>query len=121
MAANPILIVEDDRAIREMVAAILELEGYAVEAAANGAEALAVTERYRPALILLDMDMPVLGGPEFAREIRRRYPDPAPVVVVTATRSARHWAARIGAEGALPKPFELDDLLALVEWLSPAD
>jgi two-component system chemotaxis response regulator CheY len=110
----PILVVEDDEAIRRAITLILEGEGYAVETAANGVEALEVTERFRPAVILLDLDMPILDGPGFAVEMHARYGDPAPVVVVTATRSAQDWAERIGANGYISKPFDLRDILAAV-------
>jgi two-component system alkaline phosphatase synthesis response regulator PhoP/two-component system response regulator VicR len=117
---NPILVVDDDAAIRDIVELALKAEGYPVESASNGAEALWVTERYRPALILLDLDMPVLSGPEFAAEIRRRYADPAPVVVVSSTRSAWQWAQELRAANYLEKPFELDELLAIVGRLLAA-
>ena len=111
-----ILVVDDDPTIRETVIDILDSEGYSTEAASNGAEALQAIERTRPALVLLDMRMPVLSGWDFAREVRERGLH-LPIVVMTAARDARRWAAEIDAAGYLPKPFDLPDLLTAVERL----
>jgi urea transport system substrate-binding protein len=111
-----ILVVDDDRAILDTVAEVLDLEGYPVECAANGAEALERVESHRPRLVLLDMRMPVLDGWGFARALRDRGVD-LPIVVMTAAQDARRWADEIGAAGYLSKPFELVDLLTAVEQL----
>ena len=111
---SPILVVDDDPSIRATVSEILELEGYPVETAADGAEALQAVERVRPALVLLDMRMPVLDGWGFARALRERGVE-LPIVVMTAAQNARTWAAEIRAAGYLAKPFDLLDLLTTVE------
>jgi DNA-binding response OmpR family regulator len=110
----PILVVDDDSTILISVAELLELEGYAVATAANGAEALELTHHLRPGLVLLDMRMPVLDGWAYAREVRGRGLDPR-IVIMTAAHDARRWADEIGADGYLPKPFEADQLIAAVE------
>ena len=117
MSASPILVVDDDPSIRETVSQILELEGYPVETAADGAEALRAVERARPAVVLLDMRMPVLDGWGFARALHERGVE-LPIVVMTAAQDARRWADEIGAAGHLSKPFELLDLLSAVEQVS---
>jgi two-component system chemotaxis response regulator CheY len=71
-------------------------------------------ERVKPALILLDMRMPVLDGWEFAR-ILKEQGITVPVLVMTAARDARRWAQEIGAQGYIAKPFHLPDLVAAVE------
>jgi CheY-like chemotaxis protein len=91
----------------------LELEGYDVDEAANGAVALEMVERHPPDVILLDMRMPVLDGWGFAAELRRRGRQ-IPIVVMTAARDAARWADEIAANGALSKPFAFDDLLRAV-------
>lgn len=116
MSKQPILVVDDDPAIRATISDILTTEGYPVETAADGAEALAVVERSRPALVLLDMRMPVLDGWGFARGLRERGLR-LPILVMTATQNARRWAEEIGADGYLAKPFDLLDLLRAVERL----
>ncbi|MGZ8512376.1 MAG: response regulator transcription factor, partial [Candidatus Limnocylindria bacterium] len=78
-----VLVVDDEPQIRATVAEMLEIEGYSVEEAANGADALRAIERQAPDLILLDMRMPVLDGWAFAAELNRRQVE-IPIVVMTA-------------------------------------
>src|SRR3712207_3813658 len=105
-----VLVVDDDDAIREVVQEILEGEGYRVSTAADGREALDRIAQVSPALVLLDMRMPVLSGWDVARELRDRRVD-VPVVVMTAAQDARAWAREISAAGYLAKPFDIGDLL----------
>lgn len=112
----PILVVDDDPSILQTIAMILEMEDYRVETARNGAEALAVVERSRPALVLLDMRMPVLDGWGFARALSERGVQ-LPILVMTAAQDTRTWAEEIGAAGYLAKPFDLTDLLDSVSRL----
>jgi CheY-like chemotaxis protein len=109
-----VLVVEDDADLRELLTAILALLEIDVATAANGLEALVVLEHVCPALILLDMRMPVMDGWEFARELDRRGPRP-PIVVITAAPDPALPAAEIGAEGWLGKPFDLRDLTRVIE------
>lgn len=116
MRDAPILVVDDDSSILETVTAILELEGYPVATAINGLEALRSIEQEQPAIVLLDMRMPVMDGWGLVRELEQRGVQ-LPIVVMTAAQDARRWATEIGAVGFLAKPFELSDLLATVERL----
>jgi urea transport system substrate-binding protein len=113
-----ILIIDDDPAILATVAEILHDEGYNVRAAGNGMEGLAALEQQLPALILLDMRMPVLDGWGFVRALRERGLQ-VPFVVLTAAQDARRWAQEVGATGFLAKPFDLAELLTIVEQLLP--
>lgn len=113
-----ILIVEDDLSIADFVEMALTDEGYQVVHMADGAAALAETIRIRPALILLDMRMPVMDGPQFAAVYRQSPPPHAPIVVLTASRDAATAAEEIAANGVLAKPFDLNDLLTLIEQLA---
>jgi CheY-like chemotaxis protein len=111
---RPILIVEDDADLREMMAQLLTLEGYRAEAVSNGRDALEYLSRGpRPDLILLDLMMPVMDGWEFRRRQRE---DPAlaalPVVVLSALDQAR--ALDLGGTAFLKKPLDFDRLLELV-------
>jgi CheY-like chemotaxis protein len=108
-----ILIIDDDPAIRATIAEVLTDEGYRVESVINGAEGLAAIERALPALVLLDMRMPVLDGWGFARLLRERG-IVLPLVVMTAAQDAVRWSQEIGARWALAKPFDLDDVLQVV-------
>ena len=109
-----VLVVDDDETIRATVTETLDMEGYPVRAASDGAEALQQVEACLPRVVLLDMRMPVMDGWGFAREIAERglY---TRIVVRSAAADARHWAREIRASGVLPKPFELDELISLVE------
>jgi CheY-like chemotaxis protein len=115
---GPILVVDDDPGIREFVELTLSDEGYEVKTAWHGAAALELAERFRPLVILLDMRMPVMDGWEFARQYRERPGPHAPIVVVTAARDAIARAAQIAADGVLPKPFRLQQLLDVVDRFS---
>ena len=112
--ADHVLVVDDDPNVTAAVREGLELEGYRVATATNGAEALRHVEIDPPALILLDMRMPVMSGWEFAARYRATG-RAAPVVVMTAAANARSWAEEIQADAVLPKPFTLDDLFATVQ------
>ena len=114
MAQLRILVVDDDTSIRSFVEMALDSVGYAVSTAANGAEALGVTDQLQPDLILLDMRMPVMDGWTFAEKYRQQAGPHAPIVVITAATDAGQRAAEIEADGFLGKPFDLDDLLKLV-------
>ncbi len=115
-ATGAVLVVDDEAAIRETVAELLRFEGYEVQTAVHGADALRQVERSRPAAVLLDMRMPVLDGWGFARTLRDRGID-LPIVVMTAAQDARRWASEIGANGYLAKPFDLVDVLSAVEGI----
>jgi CheY-like chemotaxis protein len=110
----PVLVVDDDPAIREAVRDVLEGVGIPVETACDGAAALDMVLRQVPRLVLLDMRMPVMDGWAFAHALRERGLAP-PVVVMTAAADARRWAEEIGAIGVVPKPFAVSELISAVE------
>ncbi len=120
MMSQHILVVDDDPMIRETVAEILDFEGYSIETAANGREALQAMEQSPPSLVLLDMRMPILDGWGFARKVKERGLQVS-IVVMTAARNAGRWAAEIDADGYLAKPFDLADLLATIDRLYRPD
>jgi DNA-binding response OmpR family regulator len=97
-----------------MLSDFLESEGLDVRTAANGAEALDCLNEFAPALILLDMRMPVLDGWGFAEQLRARRLG-YPIVVMTAAESARTWAEEIGATSYIAKPFDVNELLQTIE------
>lgn len=120
MPKAPILVIDDDNAIRMTIADVLEAEGYPVATAVNGADGLVVLEQVKPALVLLDMRMPVLDGWGFARTLQERGIK-VPIVVLTAAQDARRWAREINAADVVAKPFDLIDLLDAVERLYTAE
>jgi DNA-binding response OmpR family regulator len=110
----PVLIVEDDHDLREMMAQLLTLEGFDADTVANGREALEYLHGRRiPHVILLDLMMPVMDGWEFHR---RMTADPAlapvPIIVLSALDQVR--ATNIRAAAFLKKPLDFDRLLHLV-------
>jgi len=113
-----VLVVDDDDTLREMVAAVLADEGYAVQTARHGAEALSIVRQTPPDAILLDLMMPVMNGQQFLEEFRSsRAGDHIPVAVMSALHTAAGLAKDMGANGCLAKPFDLDELLAQVQTL----
>ena len=110
----PVLIVEDDDDLREMMAQLLTLEGFQAATVANGREALRYLEdRETPDVILLDLMMPVMDGWEFRR---RQRADPGmsqvPVIVLSALDQGR--AVGLDPAAFLKKPLDFDRLLQLV-------
>lgn len=111
--SNHVLVVDDESSIRELVAAVLESEGYPVETATNGAEALRSIERDVPGLMLLDMRMPEVDGWGVAAGLKERGVD-LPIVVMTAAQDAQAWCDEIGGDCCLAKPFDIDALVNTV-------
>ena len=110
-----VLIVEDDPNVRRDVAEVLGEEGYVVDQAAHGFEALERARASRPDVVLLDLYLPLMDGWTVRDALRRLHPDHEPaIIVITTDRYAHEEAKHLGARGCLPKPFELDDLLGLL-------
>jgi CheY-like chemotaxis protein len=108
-----ILVVDDDEAIRAVLTGILCDEGYLVETAADGAEALAAVARERPSAVLLDMHMPVLDGWGFVAGLRQRGIR-VPIAVMTAARDVRVTCDEVAGDACLAKPFVLDAVVDTV-------
>ncbi len=113
-----ILVVDDDRAVREALERALGLEGYGVELAADGAEALASVERREPDAIVLDVLMPGVDGLEVCRLLRKAQ-SRVPILMLTVRDDLgdRIEGLDAGADDYLGKPFELEELLARVRAL----
>ena len=114
MQEQPVLVVDDDPYVRDVVSRILANEGYPVMGAANGAEALRSISEVRPCVVLLDMVMPILDGWEFI-ELSKSSGLDLPIVVMTASTDAATWASEMGADDYLGKPFDLEELTSKVE------
>ncbi|WP_235969415.1 response regulator [Anaeromyxobacter diazotrophicus] len=120
MTSGEVLLVEDDRAIRDTLRELLEDEGYRVQWAEHGLDALkqlraGLRAGQRPRLILLDLMMPVMNGWEF-REAQRR--DPAlsqiPVIVLSADDPLREKVVGMSVAGWFSKPFAISALLEAI-------
>src|SRR4051794_18122593 len=115
MADPPlILVVDDEQSYRDALAVALQREGFAVDTAADGVEAIDRFEASRPALVLLDVMLPKVSGIDVCREIRSR--SRVPIIMVTA-RNAEIDAVvglEVGADDYVSKPFRLRELIARV-------
>lgn len=117
-----VLVVDNEATIREMLKIILDTEGYIVDQAADGGEALTAIRKAQPDVILLDIKMPGIDGYEFVSLYKDTPGKKAPIVVITAAQSAAKAAADLDACGYLGKPFGVDQLLAAVnECISRGD
>jgi two-component system, OmpR family, response regulator MprA len=83
---RPILVVDDEEVIRDTLADILAAQGYPVQTASNGAEALEAIQEERPSIVVTDVHMPRMDGVELVEQLHQRGYDP-PIVVVTGTRA----------------------------------
>lgn len=111
-----VLLVEDEESIVFVVSSFLENEGYTVLAAENGFAALEQVKKHGvPHLILLDMQMPIMNGWQFAIEFIDKFDHLSPIVVMTAAADAEKRAKDVTAIGWIGKPFILDDLLAKIK------
>ncbi len=114
-----ILVVDDDRAVRESLRRSLAFNGYEVDLAADGAEALEQIARTRPDAVVMDVMMPRVGGLEACRRLRADGDD-VPVLVLTARDAIGDRVAGLdaGADDYLTKPFALEELLARLRALT---
>jgi two-component system, chemotaxis family, chemotaxis protein CheY len=110
-----VLVIDDDDAVCEILREALSDEGYAVATVPHGAAALELIRHHQPAVILLDLRMPIMDGWSFAEQYKRTAKPPASLVVLSALREAEESAKRIGAVAVIRKPFELDEVTAIIE------
>ena len=107
---RPVLIVDDDMETLQAERALLADNGFRVIEARDGGEALRVVQADPPAVVVLDIQMPGVDGPTFARELRmalRR----VPLIVLTGVADPRREADRCNAEAYLSKPFDAEELV----------
>lgn len=107
-----VLVVENDEVTREALALLLEDQGYEVQKAENGAQALELLRDRRPEVILLDLHMPVLSGWDFLA-LRKKDTALAAIPVIIAS-VAEDDPAPLGAQGSVRKPYEFDELLRIL-------
>jgi CheY-like chemotaxis protein len=121
-----VVVVDDDSTLAEAVGDILESEGHTVRLASNGEEALRLLALRLPDLIVLDIDMPVLSGPQMAARciVEDAGREDIPIVIVSGVANLREVAFVVGTPYALPKPCAVESLIAttrkaLMERIAP--
>jgi len=114
MNAANILVVDDEPQIRRVLRSTLTSQGYVLTDAKTGEEAIEIARKAKPDLILLDVNMPGMGGIETCREIRRF--SSAPIIMLTVRNAERDkvLALDAGADDYVVKPFGIEELLARV-------
>lgn len=125
MAGEPILIVDDNAANLKLARVLLSSDGYEVRTASSAEEAMAVLQRFKPKLILMDLQLPGIDGLELTRRLKA---DPArrKIIVLALTAYAMKGddekALAAGCDGYITKPIDPDDFSAIVNrHLSPPD
>ena len=107
-----ILVVEDDAAVRSLMAVTLDTQGYRYRLAANGAEALIEASTHRPDVMLLDLGLPDMEGVDIIRKVRTWTAMPIIVISARSEDADKVEALDAGADDYLTKPFSVDELLA---------
>ena len=118
MGSARVLLVEDDRGVRESLARALQFEGYDITTASDGGSGLELARSVDPDAVILDVMMPVLSGLDVARKLRAEGSD-VPILMLTARHEVpdRVDGLDAGADDYLVKPFALDELLARIRAL----
>jgi two-component system, OmpR family, KDP operon response regulator KdpE len=114
LKAPNILVVDDEPQIRRVMRSTLSAQGYVITEAKSGEEGIESVRKERPDLVLLDMNMPGMGGIEACREIRRA--SDAPIIMLTVRKAERDKVAALdaGADDYVVKPFGIEELLARI-------
>ena len=107
-----ILVVDDDPATGQIIRLALAAEGYTVTSLTDGRQVLPLLAQALPAVVLLDLHMPLISGWEVHAHIKQAG-FAVPVLYMTTGVRAQEEAERFGAAGFLTKPFDLDDLVAV--------
>ncbi|MBP5622315.1 MAG: response regulator [Thermoguttaceae bacterium] len=112
-----VLIVDDDPEIVESTRIALETFGYDVETASDGSAGLALAERRRPDVMILDMMMPKRSGFLVLETLRQVDDFPTRIIMITANEGNRHkeYAESLGVDAYLRKPFPMDELLRTID------
>ena len=114
-----VLVVDDDPAIRGLVADALRDEGYLVDLAAHGREALEAMRARRPATVVLDLMMPVMDGFSFMQACHlEQLCDDVPIIVISAVADALQRVREVPVHACIAKPFDLDELIRTVTRLA---
>jgi DNA-binding response OmpR family regulator len=116
MTPYPILVVDDDPTILDLIAQVLLEEGYDVLTSSDGSAALSVASERLPKLILLDLMMPQMNGWQVVGELKASSRTRAiPILLLSARRDVAKTASELGVTAYLEKPFDIEELLGCVQ------
>lgn len=110
-----VLVIDDDDGVCDLLRQSLGEQGFAVATVPHGAAALELVKHHQPAVILVDLRMPIMDGWAFVEQYRRVATPPASILLLTAARDIEENAVRLRADGFIRKPFVLDDVTAAIE------
>ena len=111
-----ILIVEDDRAVASMISEFITSAGYDAEVARDGQDAIVKARQFQPDLVIMDLMLPRLTGGEAASQLKQdALTSRIPIVGISAVADVTALAELLPLDAVVPKPFDLDDLLAAIE------
>jgi DNA-binding response OmpR family regulator len=117
-----VLVVDDDPAIRGLLADALREEGYSVDLAAHGREALEAMRARRPSTVVLDLMMPTMDGFSFMEACHNeQLCENVPIVVVSAVHEALQRVREVPIHACIAKPFDLDELIRTVAQFASQD
>jgi two-component system KDP operon response regulator KdpE len=118
----PILVVDDDAPILLLMRSLLREFGFEAVTAATGEQAVAEARNRRPALVLLDRNMPGMHGDDVVRALRRDVGlEGVPILILSGDPLTRRELAELGADGAVQKPFDVPSLIAQIREHVTAD
>lgn len=113
---NPnVVVVEDDKDLRDILQKTLSDQGYLVRVAVDGSQALQLIQKVEPDLILLDLGLPTVNGDSVCREVKKSFPE-IPIIILTGrdTTADVVIGLNLGADDYIKKPFDTDELLARI-------
>lgn len=110
-----VLVIDDDDAICELLRQSLSDQGFAVATVPHGAAALELVKHHQPAVILVDLRMPIMDGWAFIEQYRRTAQPPASILLLTAARDGEENAKRLRVDGLIHKPFELEEVTSAID------
>lgn len=110
-----VLIIDDDDAVCELLRQALSEDGFAVATVPHGAAALDLVKHHQPAVLLVDLRMPIMDGWAFVEQYRRSARPAASIVLLSAARDLEENARRLGADGFVPKPFRIEDVTEAID------
>lgn len=109
-----VLVVDDDDELCTTICEVLRDDGFATASVPHGAAALEMAKAHEPALILLDLRMPIMDGWSFVEQYRRASVTPAAIILMSGNADLEGIAQHLGADGHLRKPFDIEELRSCV-------